>query len=1012
MAEFLWTFAVQEVLRKIVKVAAQQIGLAWGLEKELSKLTKWLLKAETILGDINRRKLHHDSVRLWMEDLQDVVHEAHDLLDELVYEDLRRKVEIGKMNKVRGSISRSYNLFSFRRKMAKKMKDVTETLYKHYCEASPLGLVGDESIETNQIVLKQIRETTSNLNFEVVGREIEVSNIVKLVIDSSNEHHTSIIPIVGMGGLGKTTLAQMIFNHEVIKGHFDKTIWICVSEPFIIINILEGIFQGLTKTSSGLNSKETLVQKLQEEMHGKKYFLVLDDVWNEESGLWDDLGDCLKQITEKSGNCIIVTTRSLEVATTIETVSSHHLKKLSDDQSWFLFKGSANANGLSMNPKLDIIREILVKKIGGVPLVAKVLGGAIKFEGDYETWVKKVKSVVRNISKDDKDFVLSILKLSVDCLPLLSLKQCFAYCSNFSKDCVFDKENLIQMWIAQGFIQLHEGHNETTEEDIGEWHLNFLLSRSLFQDVVKDMNERVTHFKMHDLIHDIACAISNHPKLLELGSSNWSRKSARKLRTLICNNQVIYNELMDCVSLRVLVLNSAKTDNLLDSIGKLKHLRYLDISHYSIRVLPESIAKLYNLQTLKIGRMESLPKNLRKMVSLRHLKFYHGYHTMQMPSHMSHLIHLQTLYEFAAGFENGCKIEELGPLKNLKGRLRLSNLERVKSKEEAIAAKLVEKKNLHELTFDWSLDFERNDDDSEVLEGLQPHKNLQSLNIMNFGGQVLPEAIFVENLAVIRLCGGKKCEMLPMLGQLPNLVELEISFMDSVRCIGSEFYGNGSFSKLRKFDFIGLHNLEQWTEAASISNSFGSLQTLNVIGCGNLKKLPNGLEFCSSLHDLTVRDCPKLALNVQNMHNLSNLFIHGFKELPLGLSHLTNLKEMEVVGCMQDYDFSPFLSLQSLIKLHLNDVSRICTELPQHFENLTALETLTIVNFDAIEALPEWLENLASLETLNLEDCKNLKRLPSREAMLRLTKLEHLKVFRCPQLPGRGDLLQRAKLSR
>ncbi|XP_022145104.1 disease resistance protein RGA2-like [Momordica charantia] len=1020
MAEFLWTFAVQEVLRKIVKVAAQQIGLARGLEKELSNLTKWLQKAETILRDINRKKSHSDSVRLWVEDLQDVVHEADDLLDELVYEHLRRKVEIGKINKVRDSFSTSHNVFLFRLKMAKKIKDITQILHKHYCEASPLGLVGQESTEANQIVLSQIRDTTSNLNFEVVGREDEVSNIVKLVIDSSNEHHMSILPIVGMGGLGKTTFAQKIFNHDTIKGHFDNIIWVCVSEPFIIINILEGIFQSLTKTSSGLNHKGVLLEKIQKEMHGKMYFLVLDDVWNEESGLWDDLGDCLKQIAGKSGNCIIVTTRSLEVANIVGTVPSHRLKKLSDDQCWFLFKESANANRLSMNPKLEIIRDMLVKKIGGVPLVAKVLGGATKFEGDYERWVTKVESVVRNISNDDKDFVSSILKLSVDCLPLLSLKQCFAYCSNFAKDCLYDKENLIRIWIAQGFIQPQdqEGDNEMTEEDIGEWHFNFLLSRSLFQDVTMDKSERGIYFIMHDLIHDIACAISNHQKLLhELSSSNRSRKSARKLRTLICNNQVIYNELVDCVSLRVLVLHCEKTGNLLESIGKLKHLRYLSIANGNyVDVLPESIVMLYNLQTLKLRHMKSLPKNSRKMVSLRHLEFELKSDFRQMPSHMSELIHLQTLSRFVAGFENGCKIEELGPLKNLKGKLQLSCLERVESKEESIVAKLVEKKNLQELIFEWSSRFEGKNSrysELEVLEGLQPHKNLQSLTVIGFGGQVLGDAIFVENLTVIRLSNCKNCERLPMLGRLPNLVELNINSMDSLRCIGSEFYGNGSnnqghsFSKLRKLTFIWCRNLEQWKDAAVVSNSFGSLQTLSIYGCGNLEKLPNGLEGCSSLRDLTVAYCPKLSLNVQNCQNLSNLRIDGLKKLPLGLGHLTNLKEMKFVGCMQDYDFTPFVSLQSLIiKLELRDeCSGNCTQLPPHLQHLTALKQLSIGNFGGIEVPPEWLNNLTSLEMLSFEGCENLRRLPSTEAIRRLTKLELLSAIKCPLLYGGCNLI-------
>ncbi|XP_038903552.1 putative disease resistance protein RGA3 [Benincasa hispida] len=426
------------------------------------------------------------------------------------------------------------------------MKNITETVYKLYCEASPLGLIGEESTTETEVALRQIRETTSNLDFEVVGREYEVSEILKLVIDSTDEHDMSVISIVGMGGLGKTTLAKMIFNHDIIKQHFDKTIWVCVSKPFIVMKILEEIFQGLMNTYSGLNSKEALLKRLREEMKGKRYFLVLDDVWDKEQGLWDDLSCCLKQIAGKSGNSIMVTTRSVEVATMVKAISIHHLKKLSDDQCWVLFKKSANANQLSMSSKVKMVKNVLVRKMGGVPLVAKVLGGAVNFEedfgGDYENWMTKVESIARNISKEDKDFVLSILKLSVDSLPLLALKQCFTYCSNFPQDYNFQKEELIRMWIAQGFIQPQHERENLIMEDIGEEYFNYLLSRSLFQDANKNVNGRIVTFKMHDLIHDIACTFSNHQKM-EPNPNNWSGKSTRNLRTLIRDDEEIHNKI-------------------------------------------------------------------------------------------------------------------------------------------------------------------------------------------------------------------------------------------------------------------------------------------------------------------------------------------------------------------------------------------------------------------------------------------------------------------------------------
>ncbi|XP_050935103.1 putative disease resistance protein RGA3 [Cucumis melo] len=283
MGDFLRTFAVEEMLKKVLKVAGEQIGLAWGFQKHLSKLQKWLLKAEAFLRDINMRKLHHDSVRMWVDDLRHLVYQADDLLDEIVYEHLRQKFHTRKMKKVCDFFSPSSNAFIFRCNMAKRMMTLVELLEKHYNEASPLGLVVNENARPEIDVISQYRETISELeDHKIVGRDVEVESIVKQVIDASNNQLTSILPIVGMGGLGKTTLAKLVFNHELVRQHFDKTVWVCVSEPFIVNKILLDILQNLKGgTSNGGDSKEVLLRELQKEMLGQTYFLVFDDVWNE-----------------------------------------------------------------------------------------------------------------------------------------------------------------------------------------------------------------------------------------------------------------------------------------------------------------------------------------------------------------------------------------------------------------------------------------------------------------------------------------------------------------------------------------------------------------------------------------------------------------------------------------------------------------------------------------------------------------------------------------------------------
>ena len=234
---------------------------------------------------------------------------------------------------------------------------------------------------------------------------------------------------------------------------------------------------------------------------------------------------------------------------------------------------------------------------------------------------------------------------------------------------------------------------------------------------------------------------------------------------------------------------------------------------------PESIVSLHNLQTLKFlhSKIEEFPMNFTNLASLRHLELWVS--SDKTPLHLSRLTQLQILSHFVVGFEKGCKITELGRLKNLQGSLSLLCSEKVESKEEANGANLAEKENLKELHLNW--DMERKDNNSyndlEVLEGLQPNQNLQSLIIHSFAERRLPNKIFVENLRVIHLYSSFNCVKLPMLGQLNNLKELEIYSFLGVRIIDNEFYGNDPnqrrfFPKLEKFVMYEMINLEQWKE--------------------------------------------------------------------------------------------------------------------------------------------------------------------------------------------------------
>ncbi|KAE8651535.1 hypothetical protein Csa_019319 [Cucumis sativus] len=618
----LLTFGVQETLKQAVTLVAKKIIASSEFKVVLEELKDDLLHAEWILHAIKTKHDHslNDKITHWVNDLQLFVYEAEDMLDLFAYDDVERKIRSNK-----------------------------------------------------------VEETTSLLENYVVGREMEVESIVQDVIEASQQQLNSILPVYGTGGSGKTTLAQLVFNDERIGKQFHHTVWVCVSQPFVINEILQSILKKVSKSNDNRSKddKDTLIRNLKEVMGGKRYFLVLDNVWNENKMLWEKLKECLMSIVEELGSSVLVTTRSRKIAEMMkETLDTYHLNKLTDDQCWSVFSYFAKANAVPITSNLELVREEVVKKIGGLPLLARVLGEAAQFSGDYEKWVEILKSIPTTPLKyEESSYVKYILKLSVDRLPKASIKQCFAYCSNFPKGYWFDKKQVIKMWMAHGFTRPDEGNNETME-DTGKRYFNILLSYCLFQDADDDKWHIGRKFRMHDLIHDIACDVSSD-KRLQLDHS-----SSSKWKENVCE--------------------------LPNSISKLKHLRYLDISRcYSIKKLPESIVGLYNLQTLRLFCLTNdlLPTNLRRMVSLRHLEILlMGIDLppkFEMPPYLSELVQLQTLFAFAVGFETGRKISELGGLRNLKGLLKLHRLEHVESKEEAKAAKLVEKEKVEGLNLSW-----------------------------------------------------------------------------------------------------------------------------------------------------------------------------------------------------------------------------------------------------------------------------------------------------------------------
>jgi hypothetical protein len=294
-------------------------------------------------------------------------------------------------------------------------------------------------------------------------------------MDSSVKENVSILPIVGFGGLGKTTLAQLIFNNKEIEKHFELKMWVCVSNNFDVKIIVEKILESATNQKTKKLEMNTLVKELRKNIDEKKFLLVLDDVWNENINEWLKLKELL--MGGARGSRILVTTRSEKVAKITHTTKPHLLRGLDEHTSWSLFKQTAFEKGQEpKNPSVVAIGKEIVNKCVGVPLAIRTMGSLLYLKNPETEWLSFKNDVLSKMSQEENN-ILPNLKLSYDHLPS-HLKHCFAYCSLFPKDYKIDIPTLIKRWIAQGLVKSSDDQNQCLEEVGHEYFMDLLGGHS------------------------------------------------------------------------------------------------------------------------------------------------------------------------------------------------------------------------------------------------------------------------------------------------------------------------------------------------------------------------------------------------------------------------------------------------------------------------------------------------------------------------------------------------------
>ncbi|KAJ0613152.1 putative virus X resistance protein-like, coiled-coil [Helianthus annuus] len=920
---------VKDVIGRLTSELIKEFGLLWGFKGDIMRLKEDFEQIQAVLEDAEEKHIKEKAVELWLQRLRSASFKVENVLDDISTEallrslhkeiDIERGIKIGIKYKVRASFSK----FKFRVRAAHKVKAIRTKLDEIASRRFELNLISSDTSHVDVGVEGEMpnRETSSLIldSSKILGRDEEVEMVIRTIcnkdIGKYENGEIRVYGIWGMGGLGKTTLAQLVYNHERVDQYFDLRCWVYVSENFQVNEIIKKIIESVDKSGCTLTQLDTLQASLQSKLREKKFLIVLDDVWAEEDEKekWERLSGTLSCGAE--GSIVVMTTRSERTCRMMTKVGElrHQLGCLSEENSWLLFKKHAFAQGRVGDDvrKLEPIGREIVVKCKGLPLAVKTLGSLMWSKSSSNDWQRVKDSNIWNLQENN---VLPALKLSYDNLAP-HLKRCFSYFCLFPKGHELKKDELILLWVANGFIPPKEETDNLYV--IGEEFFNCLIWKSLFQvEKGNKYEDGIDRCKMHDLVHDMARHVMKHDclviepacnevkildEVLHLSSScpdeklNLSSEDLGKLTSLRSifmfgeGDEGCITQLFNHVYVRVLHLALTKLRTLPESICKLKHLRYLNSSYSDIEVLPESIMYLQNLQvlilchcselrklpesicklrylkylTLSWSGIEVLPDGLKDMISLQRLDINHCYSLRHLPCGIEKLTSLRMLPQFPVGKERGAKISELGDLNLLEGKLMIQGLKNVGGLSEAKSANLICKTNLSNLWLDWLENYTKESYTpemfpyiEEVLEGLEPNPSLEILKMYHYMGKTISPSWMdnLRNLVEIGFYGCHNCEHIPPLGRLPSLRVIHLSSMHSLKCFHAD---DINMSADNNDMFISLQRLEiSWCgELISLPDNLPKLEYLELFICEKLICLPCNLP---KLEDLKLRKCDKL----------------------------------------------------------------------------------------------------------------------------------------------------------
>ncbi|KAL6909644.1 hypothetical protein ACP4OV_001303 [Aristida adscensionis] len=626
MAETVVSMARALVGSAVSKAAAEEASLLLGVQKEIcfQKYIKDELKTiQAFLRAAEVAKKKDELLKVWAEQVRDLSYDIEDCLDEF-------KVHVKSQ-----SLSRQLLKLGDRHRIAIRihnLKSRVEEVSNRNTRYSLIKPVSSSSTDDRDVYMEDIRNQSANNvdESELVGFATSKKELLKLTDVSADDGPAKVICVIGMGGLGKTTLARKIYERkEDILRHFACCAWITVSQSFDRREILKDMIRQLLgadlldKLLKELQGKlliqvQHLADCLVEGLKEKRYFVVLDDLWTTDA--WNWINDIAFPKKNNRGSRVLVTTRDAGLAVTCTSESLiYHLKPLQVDDAIHLLlrKTQKRPQDLETGENMKNIVTKLVKKCGCLPLAILTIGGILANKKTAE-WGKFYEELPSELeSNPSLEAMRTMLTLSYNHLPS-HLKPCFLYLSIFSEDFEIQRRRLVDRWIAEGFVRARNGVNI---EDVGNSHFNELINRSMIQPSRVSVEGVVKNCRIHDIMRDIIVSISREENFVLLTKDNTTNVSEESIRHVAFHGSNCSEISLDwsCVRsvsvfgdrtmepapsfcslqlrmLRVLDLEGAKfriRQKDVDNLGLLRHMKYLNVAGASnIFALPRSIEKL------------------------------------------------------------------------------------------------------------------------------------------------------------------------------------------------------------------------------------------------------------------------------------------------------------------------------------------------------------------------------------------------------------------------------------